>query len=103
MIILLVFSVYIVVHYPLQSFQSGCQPSPLKKNSFENGHGLLSRLLSSHHHGGGHDERFGPHHTVNLLTSTIKIDADQTDLRFCFRIISPTKTYTLQVPSQDLG
>ncbi|KAG2326881.1 hypothetical protein Bca52824_009609 [Brassica carinata] len=34
--------------------------------------------------------------TVNLLTSTIKVDADQTDLRFCFRIISPTKVYTLQ-------
>lgn len=36
-------------------------------------------------------------HTVDLRTSTIKIDADESDLRFCFRIISPIKTYTLQV------
>jgi Arf-GAP/coiled-coil/ANK repeat/PH domain-containing protein len=36
---------------------------------------------------------------VNLLTSTIKVDADQSDLRFCFRIISPTKNYTLQAES----
>ncbi|XP_024023126.1 ADP-ribosylation factor GTPase-activating protein AGD1 isoform X2 [Morus notabilis] len=75
---------------------SGTQSSPQKKGSFENGHGILGRLLSSHHHGSGHDERSIAHHTVNLLTSTIKVDADQTDLRFCFRIISPTKTYTLQ-------
>ncbi|GMN60483.1 hypothetical protein TIFTF001_029567 [Ficus carica] len=75
---------------------SGNQSSPQKKSSSENGHGILGRLLSSHHHSSGHDERSTPHHTVNLLTSTIKIDADQTDLRFCFRIISPSKTYTLQ-------
>ena len=35
--------------------------------------------------------------TVDLRTSTIKMDADDTDLRLCFRIISPVKTYTLQV------
>lgn len=42
------------------------------------------------------DEKNVAHHTVNLLTSTIKIDAEQSDLRFCFRIISPAKSYTLQ-------
>lgn len=63
----------------------------------ENSPGLLSRWLSSHYHGGVHDEKPVARHTVNLLTSTIKVDADQTDLRFCFRIISPTKVYTLQV------
>lgn len=42
------------------------------------------------------DEKSIAHHTVNLLTSTIKIDAEQSDLRFCFRIISPSKSYTLQ-------
>lgn len=35
--------------------------------------------------------------TIDLHTSTIKIDAEQSDLLFCFRIISPLKTYTLQV------
>ncbi|XP_075102341.1 ADP-ribosylation factor GTPase-activating protein AGD3 isoform X2 [Nicotiana tabacum] len=70
-----------------------------QRNSSELGSGLLSRWLSSHYHGGVHDEKSVAHHTVNLLTSTIKIDAEQSDLRFCFRIISPTKSYTLQAES----
>ncbi|KAJ8759350.1 hypothetical protein K2173_006870 [Erythroxylum novogranatense] len=77
---------------------SGTQLSG-QRNSSELGSGLLSRWLSSHHHGGVHDEKSVAHHTVNLLTSTIKVDADQSDLRFCFRIISPTKNYTLQAES----
>ena len=63
----------------------------------------MSRWLSSHYHGGVHDEKSVAHHTVNLLTSTIKVDADQSDLRFCFRIISPTKNYTLQVVLRQLA
>ncbi|CAL9037051.1 unnamed protein product [Musa banksii] len=70
-----------------------------EKGHFEHGSGLLSRWFSSHYHGGVHDENSVARHTVNLLTSTIKIDADQSDLRFCFRIISPSKTYTLQAES----
>ncbi|RVX17991.1 ADP-ribosylation factor GTPase-activating protein AGD3 [Vitis vinifera] len=66
------------------------------QHSNEPGSGLLSRWLSSHYHGGVHDEKSVTQHTVNLLTATIKLDADQSDLRFCFRIISPTKNYTLQ-------
>ncbi|XP_060205375.1 ADP-ribosylation factor GTPase-activating protein AGD3-like isoform X2 [Lycium barbarum] len=76
--------------------------SPLLSNrcsSPEPGSGLLSRWLSSHYHGGVHEEKTVARHTVNLLTSTIKADADQSDLRFCFRIISPTKNYTLQAES----
>ncbi|KAJ3681294.1 hypothetical protein LUZ60_015783 [Juncus effusus] len=65
-------------------------------NSGDHGAGLLSRWFSSHYHGGVHDEKAVARHTVNLLTSTIKVDADQSDLRFCFRIISPSKNYTLQ-------
>ncbi|KAK8951221.1 ADP-ribosylation factor GTPase-activating protein AGD4 [Platanthera zijinensis] len=38
--------------------------------------------------------------TVDLRTSTIKIGAEQTDLRFCFRIISPLKSYTFQAESE---
>ncbi|KAK3042489.1 hypothetical protein RJ639_000213 [Escallonia herrerae] len=75
---------------------SGSQ-HPMHRNSpSEPGTGLLSRWLSSHYHGGVHDEKSVARHTVNLLTSTIKVDTDQSDLRFCFRIISPTKNYTLQ-------
>lgn len=82
-----------------------CKPSSSgtrnsgQRNSSELGSGLLSRWLSSHYHGGVHDEKSVAHHTVNLLTATIKVDADQSDLRFCFRIISPTKNYTLQAES----
>ncbi|GJT24301.1 reverse transcriptase domain-containing protein [Tanacetum coccineum] len=49
-----------------------------QRNSSELGHGLLSCWISSyHHHGGGgvHAEKPVAHHTVNLLTSTIKMDA----------------------------
>ncbi|XP_038708108.1 ADP-ribosylation factor GTPase-activating protein AGD1 isoform X2 [Tripterygium wilfordii] len=74
----------------------GSQSSIQRNVSSENGPGLLSRWLSSHYHGGVHDEKSVARHTVNLLTSTIKIDADQSDMRFCFRIISPMKIYTLQ-------
>ncbi|KAK2376655.1 ADP-ribosylation factor GTPase-activating protein AGD3 [Trifolium repens] len=62
----------------------------------ENNAGILSRLLSSQDHGVVPDEKSVARHTVNLLTSTIKVDAEQSDLRFCFRIISPSKMYTLQ-------
>ncbi|CAK7336820.1 unnamed protein product [Dovyalis caffra] len=78
------------------SSSGGSQSAVQRNGSSENGHGLLSRWLSSHYHGGVHDEKSVARHTVNLLTSTIKVDADQSDLRFCFRIISPMKVYTLQ-------
>ncbi|CAH9088238.1 unnamed protein product [Cuscuta europaea] len=39
-------------------------------------------------------------HTVDLHTSIIKVDAEDTDLRLCFRIISPSKTYTLQAENE---
>ncbi|KAH9329287.1 hypothetical protein KI387_001395 [Taxus chinensis] len=81
----------------------GKQMGISSQHSLQRGHhatdhvsGLFGRLLSSHHHGASQDERSVAHHTVNLLTSTIKVDAEQTDLRFCFTIISPRKNYTLQ-------
>ncbi|GJW55043.1 reverse transcriptase domain-containing protein [Tanacetum coccineum] len=49
-----------------------------QRNSSELGHGLLSCWISSYHHHGGvrvHAEKSVAHHTVNLLTSTIKMDA----------------------------
>ncbi|KOM41280.1 hypothetical protein LR48_Vigan04g147800 [Vigna angularis] len=71
--------------------------SSLHRNcATDNSAGILSRLLSSHYHGGMPDDKCVARHTVNLLTSTIKSDAEQSDLRFCFRIISPSKSYTLQ-------
>eukprot|EP00899_Mesostigma_viride_P011742 jgi/Mesvir1/20569/Mv14813-RA.2 len=37
---------------------------------------------------------------INLLTCTLKKDADAADLRFCFRVISPTKTLVLQAENE---
>lgn len=74
---------------------TGHQKGPVRCHTSDHSTGLLSRFLSSHN-GSPQDDKTIAHHTVNLLTSTIKLDAEQTDLRFCFRIISPSKNYALQ-------
>ncbi|XP_020594986.1 ADP-ribosylation factor GTPase-activating protein AGD3-like [Phalaenopsis equestris] len=84
-----------------RSSGAGVHSGQRSHGSSEQSSGLLSRWFSSHYHGGVHDEKSVARHTVNLLTSTIKVDADQSDLRFCFRIISPTKNYTLQAESAN--
>ncbi|XP_029125493.1 ADP-ribosylation factor GTPase-activating protein AGD1 isoform X2 [Cajanus cajan] len=82
---------------PWNGLHSSNQASVHRNCAADNSAGILSRLLSSHNHGLLlPDEKSVARHTVNLLTSTIKTDAEQTDLRFCFRIISPAKSYTLQ-------
>ncbi|CAI5460306.1 unnamed protein product [Closterium sp. Yama58-4] len=37
--------------------------------------------------------------SLNLLTATVKMDADEPDLRFCFRLVTPDCTHTLQAES----
>ena len=59
----------------------------------------LGRWISHYNNVAINEEKSVARHTVNLLTSTIKLDAEQSDMRFCFRIISPVKSYTLQVIS----
>ncbi|KAK9044975.1 hypothetical protein V6N11_058865 [Hibiscus sabdariffa] len=80
---------------------AGGSQCSIQRSSCDNGPGLLSRWLSNHYHSTVHDEKSVTRHTVNLLTSTIKVDADQSDLMFCFRIISPTKIYTLQFGNEQ--
>ncbi|CAN6481850.1 unnamed protein product [Victoria cruziana] len=60
---------------------------------------MFGRFRSSRPRASSMDENLGCH-TVDLHTSTIKMDAEQSDLRFCFRIISPVKTYTLQAENR---
>ncbi|XP_073002196.1 ADP-ribosylation factor GTPase-activating protein AGD4-like isoform X3 [Typha latifolia] len=60
------------------------------------GSGVFGRFRFSHQRTLSQDEHSLGCHTVDLRTSTIKIDEEQSDLRFCFRIISPVNTYTLQ-------
>lgn len=41
-----------------------------------------------------------PKNTLPLLTSTVKLDADDPAMRCCFRVVSPEGTYTLQAESE---
>lgn len=63
----------------------------------EHNSSMFSRFRSKHNKASLLNEENLGCHTVDLRTSTIKIDAEDSDLRLCFRIISPAKTYTLQV------
>ncbi|KAG5019543.1 hypothetical protein JHK87_015398 [Glycine soja] len=62
---------------PWSGLHSGYQSSLHRNCATDNSAGILSRLLSSHYHGFIPDEKSVARHTVNLLTSTIKIDAEQ--------------------------
>ncbi|KAL8139206.1 hypothetical protein V2J09_005207 [Rumex salicifolius] len=65
------------------------------------GSGVFGRWLGSHSYSPVNEEKSTARDIVNLLTSTIKVDSEQSDLRFCFRIISPSKSYTLQAESES--
>ncbi|CAN0923881.1 ADP-ribosylation factor GTPase-activating protein AGD2 [Linum grandiflorum] len=58
--------------------------------------GVFARFRTRHNRAASFDEGGFDCCRVNLQTSTLKMDSDNTDLRLCFRIISPSKTYTLQ-------
>ncbi|KAK9076275.1 hypothetical protein SSX86_004608 [Deinandra increscens subsp. villosa] len=57
---------------------------------------MFGRFRSRHNRAASHDDENLECHTVDLRTSTIKADDEDSDLRLCFRIISPFKNYTLQ-------
>ncbi|GKA72431.1 ADP-ribosylation factor GTPase-activating protein AGD4-like protein isoform X1 [Tanacetum coccineum] len=61
---------------------------------------VFGRFRSRHSRAASHDDDNLECHTVDLRTSTIKADAEDSDLRLCFRIISPMKTYTLQAENE---
>ncbi|KAI7746610.1 hypothetical protein M8C21_029414 [Ambrosia artemisiifolia] len=61
---------------------------------------VFGRFRSRHFRAASHDDENPECHTVDLRTSTIKADDEDSDLRLCFRIISPMKTYTLQAESE---
>ncbi|TYI51473.1 hypothetical protein E1A91_D12G178500v1 [Gossypium mustelinum] len=64
--------------------------------SAEHNSGVFSRFRANHNRSSSFNEETLGYHTIDLRISTIKMDAEDTDLRLCFRIISPLKTYTLQ-------
>ncbi|KAL4570029.1 hypothetical protein LXL04_025678 [Taraxacum kok-saghyz] len=61
---------------------------------------VFGRFRSRHTRAASHDDENLSCHTVDLRTSTIKLDAEDSDLRLCFRIISPLKAYTLQAENE---
>ncbi|KAH9771454.1 ADP-ribosylation factor GTPase-activating protein AGD4 [Citrus sinensis] len=62
--------------------------------------GVFSRFRSRHYRSSSFNEESLNCRTVDLRTSAIKMDGEDTDLRLCFRIISPVKTYTLQAETE---
>ncbi|GAA0145530.1 hypothetical protein LIER_05705 [Lithospermum erythrorhizon] len=62
--------------------------------------GVFGRFRPRHHRTSSSPEDELGFCTIDLRTSTIKIDAEDSDLRLCFRIISPRNTYTLQAESE---
>ncbi|CAN4080956.1 unnamed protein product [Withania somnifera] len=65
----------------------------------DNHSSVFGRLRTRYRSSSAGEESLGCR-TVDLHTSTIKLDAEDTDLRLCFRIISPLKSYTLQAESE---
>lgn len=66
----------------------------------EHSNGVFGRFRSKHNRTSSwNGENLGCY-TVDLRTSTIKLDAEDTDLRLCFRIISPSKSLTLQAETE---
>lgn len=65
--------------------------------SIEQTSGMFGRFRLKHNRAASMNDDILGCYTIDLCTSTIKMDAEDTDLRLCFRIISPSKTLTLQV------
>ncbi|KAF5450000.1 hypothetical protein F2P56_030388 [Juglans regia] len=68
--------------------------------SSEHNSSVFGRFRSRHNRQASFDDEILSCRTVDLCTSTIKIDAEDMDLRLCFRVISPLKTYTLQAENE---
>ncbi|KAJ3682307.1 hypothetical protein LUZ60_014880 [Juncus effusus] len=63
------------------------------------GSGMFGRFRLSNQKTPSKGEDHLGYHTVDLRIATIKIDSEQ-NLRFCFRLISPIKTFTLQAENE---
>ncbi|QCD88726.1 Arf-GAP with coiled-coil [Vigna unguiculata] len=68
--------------------------------SYEQTSGMFGRFRLKHNRAASLNDDILGCYTIDLCTSTIKMDAEDTDLRLCFRIISPSKTLTLQAENE---
>ncbi|KAJ1694083.1 hypothetical protein LUZ63_010781 [Rhynchospora breviuscula] len=64
------------------------------------GSGMFGRFKISNQKTPSKGEDHLGYQTVDLRISTIKLDSEQSNLRFCFRLISPAKTFTLQAENE---
>ncbi|KAK4484120.1 hypothetical protein RD792_011340 [Penstemon davidsonii] len=87
-------------YYRNKGVKPGGSPSLHSTQSLEHNNRVFGRFRPRHHRASSFNEESLGCSTVDLRTSTIKIDAEDTDLRLCFRIISPSKTYTLQAENE---
>ncbi|GAA0143306.1 hypothetical protein LIER_04023 [Lithospermum erythrorhizon] len=62
--------------------------------------GVFRRFRPRHQRTASFPEDYLVFRSIDLRASTIKIDAEDSDLRLCFRIICPCNTYTLQAESE---
>ncbi|XP_031741046.1 ADP-ribosylation factor GTPase-activating protein AGD4 isoform X2 [Cucumis sativus] len=76
------------------------QQSHSFNRSDEHNNSMFGRFRARHNRSSSLNEEILRCSTVNLHTSTIKMDAEDSDLRLCFRIISPSKTFTLQAENE---
>lgn len=84
-------------YYRIKGAQMGSPSS--HPSGVDNHSSVFGRFRTRYRSSSSGEENIGCH-TVDLHTSTIKLDAEDTDLRLCFRIISPLKSYTLQAESE---
>ncbi|XP_019158371.1 PREDICTED: ADP-ribosylation factor GTPase-activating protein AGD4-like [Ipomoea nil] len=84
-------------YYRHRGPRSGGSPPP---PGAEHNSRVFSRFRARYHKSPSLGEDSLGFRTVDLRTSIIKVDAEDTDLRLCFRIISPSKTYTLQAENE---
>ncbi|KAI8538404.1 hypothetical protein RHMOL_Rhmol09G0100200 [Rhododendron molle] len=87
-------------YYRNKGAKPGASPSFQSFSSMEQNSRVFGRFRPRHRRTSSLGEENLAYRIVDLQTSTIKIDADDTDLRLCFRIISPSKTYTLQAENE---
>ncbi|XP_012572701.1 ADP-ribosylation factor GTPase-activating protein AGD4-like isoform X3 [Cicer arietinum] len=82
----------------------GPKPSGFQSYNYsrlsEQNSGMFGRFRAKHNRAASLNEDILGSCAVDLCTSTIKMDAEDTDLRLCFRIISPSKSYTLQAENE---
>ncbi|KAG8365716.1 hypothetical protein BUALT_Bualt17G0000900 [Buddleja alternifolia] len=87
-------------YYRNKGAKPGGSPSFHSVHQLEHNNRVFGRFRTRHHQASTFGEESLGCSTVDLRTSTLKIDAEDTDLRLCFRIISPLKTYTLQAENE---